>query len=171
MPVTSKLTTAMALVIASATPALAQQQPAAPVPEQMPFDIPYGVSITVERAKEVAAAAEAEAKKHNWKMAIAVVDPSGDLVYFWKMDGTQVASVRISEEKARAAARFRRETKVFFDTVEGGHSFIMSLPGVVASAGGIPLIAGGKLIGAIGCSGGLGLQDAATCKAGADTVK
>jgi uncharacterized protein GlcG (DUF336 family) len=153
--------------------AIAQQQPAAPaaVPEQMPFDIPYGTSITLEHAMKVAAAAEAEAKKHNWKMNIAVVGPSGDLVYFQRMDGAQIASVQISQDKAHAAATFRRPTKAFFDAVEGGHVYIAFLHGVVPSEGGFPLVEGGKLIGAIGCSGGTGAQDGVTCKAGADTVK
>lgn len=149
------------------------QQPAAPaaVPEQMPFDIPYGTPITLEHAMKIAAAAEAEAKKHNWKMNIAVVGPSGDLVYFQRMDGAQIASVQISQDKAHAAATFRRPTKAFFDAVEGGHVYIAFLRGVVPSEGGFPLVEGGKLIGAIGCSGGTGAQDGVTCKAGADTVK
>lgn len=150
----------------------AQQAPApAPVPEQMPFDIPYGAPITLEHAKSVAAAAEAEAKKHNWKMAISVVDPSGGLVYFQKIDGTQNASVAISQEKAHAAATFRRPTKVFQDGIDGGHPYLLSLRGVVGSEGGIPLVENGKLIGAIGCSGGTSPQDGVACKAGADTVK
>ncbi len=157
------------LVIAAAlaAPAGAQQQ----VPEQMPFDIPYGPAITLEHARQVLAAAEAEAKKHNWKLNIAVVGPAGDLIAFARMDGAQLASVEISQDKARAAARFRRPTKVFFDAVEGGHPYIMALRGVVPSDGGFPLIEGGKLIGAIGCSGATGAQDGVVCKAGADTVK
>ena len=153
--------------------ALAQQPPAAPapVPEQMPFDIPYGTPIALEQAMKVAAAAEAEAKKHNWKMNIAVVGPGGELKYFVRMDDAQLASVQISQDKARAAATFRRPTKAFFDAVESGHGYIAFLHGVVPSEGGIPLVEGGKLIGAIGCSGGTGAQDGVTCKAGADTVK
>ena len=150
------------------------QQPAPPaqVPEQMPFDIPYGTTITLERAKPLIAAAQAEAKKHDWKLAIAVVDPAGDLVAFEKMDGTQLASVKISQGKALTAARFRRETRVFFNAMETGHPYIASLdPTLIASPGGFPLVEGGKLIGAIGCSGGTGDQDAVACKAGADLVK
>jgi glc operon protein GlcG len=166
----------LGLSTALAGVAFAQQPPAAPaapaaVPEQMPFDIPYGMPIGLEQAKHVLAAAEAEAKKHNWKMNIAVVGPAGELVYFEKMDGAQIASVQISQDKARAAATFRRPTKAFFDAVEGGHGYIAFLHGVVPSEGGIPLVEGGKLIGAIGCSGGTGAQDGVTCKAGADTVK
>src|SRR5258707_6295420 len=81
-------------------------------PDATPFDIPYGVSIGLERAKQVMAAAEAEAKKRNWKMNIAVVDTNGDLVHFSRMEGAQVASVTISQGKARTSARFRRETRV-----------------------------------------------------------
>ncbi len=149
--------------------ALAQEQPA--VPEQMPFDIPYGMPITLAHAKQLVAAAEAEAKKHNWKMNIAVVGPAGELIYFEKMDGAQNASIAIAQHKARAAATFRRETKLFEKGVDGGHPYLMTLDGVVASEGGFPLVQGGKLIGAIGCSGGLGTQDGATCKAGAELVK
>src|SRR5579863_1899149 len=153
---------ALAMAAASAaTPAGAQ------VPEQMPFDIPYGESLTLEQANQLLAAAEAEAKKHNWKMNIAVVGPSGDLIAFARMDGAQYASIEISQDKARAAARFRRPTKAFFDAVEGGHAYIMALRGVVPSEGGFPLVAGGKLVGAIGCSGATGAQDGVTCKAAA----
>jgi uncharacterized protein GlcG (DUF336 family) len=163
--------TGIAFAAAITAGAAAQQQPQAPVPEQMPFDIPYGQAITLEHARKVAEAARAEAMKHNWKMNIAVVGPGGDLKYFERMDDAQLASVDISQDKARAAARFRRPTKAFFDAVESGHPFIMGLRGVVPSEGGFPLVEGGKLIGAIGCSGGTGAQDGVTCKAGADTVK
>ena len=150
------------------------QQPALPagVPEIMPFDIPYGPTITLERARQLIAAAEAEAKKHDWKLAIAVVDPAGDLVAFGKMDGTQLASTLISQGKARTAARFRRESRVFFNAMETGHPYVGTLDHtLVASPGGFPLVEGGKLIGAIGCSGGTGDQDAVACKVGADMVK
>lgn len=175
-----KALTGIALAAGLAVAASAQQPatppaaaPAAPaaVPEQMPFDIPYGPSIGLVQAKHLAELAEAEAKKHNWKMNIAVVGPSGDLIYFIRMDGAQLASIDISQDKARAAARFRRVTKAFFDAVESGHPFIMGLRGVVPSEGGFPLVEGGKLVGAVGCSGGTGAQDGVTCKAAADTVK
>jgi glc operon protein GlcG len=163
------LITAFVCLAGLAGSALAQQAPA--VPEQMPFDIPYGTPITLEHAKRIVAVAEAEAKKHNWKMNISVVGPAGELIYFEKMDGAQNASIDISQHKARAAATFRRETKVFEDAVDGGHPYVLSLDGVIASQGGFPLVQAGKVIGAIGCSGGLGSQDAVTCKAGADMVK
>jgi glc operon protein GlcG len=150
------------------------QQPALPagVPEKMPFDIPYGPTITLEHAKQVIAAAEAEAKRHDWKLAISAVDPNGDLVAFNKMDGTQLASGLISQGKARTAARFRRETRLFFAMMETGHPYVETLdPTLVSSPGGFPLVEGGKLIGAIGCGGATGDQDAVACKVGADLVK
>jgi glc operon protein GlcG len=168
-------------VTAMSMPAAAQNaaSPAAPpspsaggTPDAMPFDIPYGVPIGLERARDVLAAAEAEAKKRNWKMNIAVVDTHGELVHFVRMDGAQLASVPISMGKARTAARFRRESRAFYNAYETGHPYVSTLdPTLVASPGGFPLVEGGKLIGAIGCSGGTGDQDAATCKAGADLVK
>ena len=141
-------------------------------PDAMPFDIPYGVSIGLDRAKQVTAAAEAEAKKRNWKMNISVVDTNGELVQFERMEGAQIASGPISVGKARTAARFRRESRAFYNAYETGHPYAGTLdPGLVASPGGFPLVEGGKLIGAVGCSGGTGDQDAATCKAGAELVK
>ena len=143
----------------------------APIPDAIPFDIPYGMPIALERAKRAAEAAVAEAKKRNWKMAIAIVNPSGDLVYFEKMDDTQLASIDISQAKAKSAAIFRRPSKAFFDVIESGHPYVMTLKGMVGSEGGIPLIESGKVIGAIGVSGGTGAQDGVVAKAGADTVK
>jgi uncharacterized protein GlcG (DUF336 family) len=142
------------------------------VPEKMPFDIPYGMSIGLDKAKELMAAAEAEAKKHNWKMNIAVVDTNGDPVMFERMEGAQIASGAISIGKARTAARYRRESRLFFNAYESGHTYVSTLdPTLIASPGGFPLVENGKLIGAIGCSGGTGEQDAVTCKVGADLVK
>jgi glc operon protein GlcG len=156
----------------NAAPAAAPPPPSAGgTPEAMPFDIPYGMPIGLDRAKDVLAAAEAEAKKRNWKMNIAVVDTHGELVYFARMDGAQFASGSISIGKARTAARFRRESRTFYNASETGHPYVSTLdPTLVASPGGFPLVDDGKLIGAIGCSGGTGDQDAATCKAGADIV-
>jgi glc operon protein GlcG len=156
----------------SSTFAQTAQPSAGGTPDAMPFDIPYGQSIGLERAKQVLGAAEAEAKKRNWKMNIAVVDTNGELVHFSRMEGAQIASGSISIGKARTSARFRRESRLFFNAFETGHGYVATLdPTLVASPGGFPLIEGGKLIGAIGCSGGTGDQDAATCKAGADLVK
>src|ERR1700721_707521 len=154
-------------------PATPPAQPSAGgTPDAIPFDIPYGVSIGLERAKQVMAAAEAEAKKRNWKMNIAVVDTNGELVHFSRMEGAQIASVTISQGKARTAARFRRESRAFYNVYETGHAYVGTLdPTLVASPGGFPLVEGGKLIGAVGCSGGTGDQDAAVCKVGAEVVK
>ena len=155
------------------TPAAPPAQPSAGgTPDAMPFDIPYGQSIGLERAKQVMAAAEAEAKKRNWKMNIAVVDTNGELVHFSRMEGAQIASGTISIGKARTAARFRRESRLFYNAYEAGHAYTGTLdPTLVASPGGFPLVEGGKLIGAVGCSGGTGDQDAAVCKVGAEVVK
>ncbi len=161
-------------------PAPATTAPAAPAsppsaggtPDKMPFDIPYGTSIGLEQAKQLMAAAEAESKKRGWKMNIAIVDTNGEPVLFERMEGAQIASGDISIKKARTAARFRRETRLFFNAFETGHTFIATLdPTVTASPGGFPLVEGGKLIGGIGCSGGTGDQDALICKVGADLVK
>jgi uncharacterized protein GlcG (DUF336 family) len=168
---------AMGSLAMAQTPAPAPATPpAAPsaggTPDKMPFDIPYGQSIGLEKAKQVMAAAEAEAKNKNWKMNIAVVDTNGELVHFERMEGAQIASVTISINKARTAARYRRESRAFFNAFETGHGYVATLdPTLVASPGGFPLVEGGKLIGAIGCSGGTGDQDAAICKVGADLVK
>ncbi len=155
------------------TPAPAPANPpSGGTPDAMPFDIPYGMSIGLEKAKQVMAAAEAEAKKRNWKMNIAVVDTNGEPVMFARMEGAQIASGAISINKARTAARFRRETRLFYNAYEGGHSYPGTLdPTLTASPGGFPLVEGGKLIGAIGCSGGTGDQDAAICKVGAELIK
>jgi uncharacterized protein GlcG (DUF336 family) len=180
-----RLIVAMALAVSAMavmnSPTLAQTPaPATPpaqpssggTPDAMPFDIPYGVSIGLERAKQVMAAAEAEAKKRNWKMNIAVVDTNGELVHFSRMEGAQIASGSISVGKARTSARFRRESRAFYNAYETGHPYVSTLdPTLVASPGGFPLVEAGKLIGAVGCSGGTGDQDAAVCKAGADVVK
>ena len=157
-----------ALVFGSAGHA---QQPApAPAPAPPPA---YGEPVTLDVAKKAAEAAMAEAKKNNWFMAIAVVSPSGDLVFFQKMDNTQYGSIKIAQHKARAAAIFRRPTKGFEDRVASGGVGValVTLDDVIASEGGIPLIVGGKLIGAIGCSGGTGQQDGQSCQAGADALK
>jgi glc operon protein GlcG len=134
---------------------------------------PYGASITGENAKKVAAAALAEARKNNWNMAAAVVDPAGDLVYFEKLDGTQAASVNIAVEKARSSARFKRPTKALQDVVAaGGEGLrILGLPGAVPVDGGVPILMDGKIIGAIGMSGGTSAQDGQCAAVGAAAVK
>jgi glc operon protein GlcG len=141
------------------------------VPDKMPFNIPFGTPITMDRAQGLIQAAVAEASKRGWAMNVAVVDPNGDLVAFGRMDGAALASVAISQHKARTAARFRRPTHAFEDAVQKfGFNYILTLDDVIASRGGIPLVDGGKIIGAIGCSGGTGSQDEATCTAAANTI-
>ena len=144
--------------------AWSQQPPTPPLPPTTS----YGTPLTLEQAKKAADAAEAEAKKRNMNMAIAVVEPSGDLVYFRRMDGTQYASIKIAQDKAVSAAIFRRSSKDFFDRVAKGDLSPMSLRGAVASAGGIPIVVNGKIIGAIGVSGG---ADDPIAQAGANAVK
>ncbi len=140
------------------------------IPDKMPFDVPYGAPIGLDRAQSVIAAAVAEAKSHNWKMNVAVVDSGGNLVAFARMDGAQLASVAIAEHKARAAVTFRRETKLFESGMQSGLVYQLSLDGVIGSRGGIPLVEDGKMIGAIGASGGTGSQDEVSSKAGAATI-
>jgi glc operon protein GlcG len=159
---------------AQQAPAPATSPPPNPldaVPDKMPFDIPYGTPISLERAEAAIAATAAEAKKHDWKLNIAVVDSGGNLVAFERMDGAQLASIEIAQHKARAAANFRRETKAFENAIQINNShYITTIDGVIASRGGIPLVDGGKLIGAIGCSGGTGSQDEVACKVGVATI-
>ena len=158
-------------------PLQAQTPPAAPpaaggTADGIPFDVPYGADISLETARKLIAAVEAEAAKHRWKMSIAVVDTHGELVSYARMEGAQYASGSVAQGKARTSARFRRESRAFYNAFETGHPYVATLdPTLVASPGGYPLIENGKLIGAIGCSGGTGDQDAASCKAGAELVK
>jgi uncharacterized protein GlcG (DUF336 family) len=141
--VVAKILGAMLFAVAGLASALAQ----APSP--------YGPPISLENAKKAAAPALAEAAKNNWAMAVAIVDPAGNLVYFEKMDNTQQGSVNFSMDKARSAALFKRPTQVFQDSL----------------AGGIPLLMDGKIVGAIGVSGATSAQDAQCAKAGADALK
>jgi glc operon protein GlcG len=134
---------------------------------------PYGMSINAENAKKAAATALAEARKNNWTMAAAIVDTAGDLVYFEKLDGTQAASVNIAVDKARSAARFKRPTKALQDVLAAGGEGLrlLALQGAVPVEGGLPLLMDGKIVGAIGLSGGTSQQDGQCAKAGADSVK
>jgi glc operon protein GlcG len=125
-------------------------------------------------AGEAGPAALAEAKKNNWRMAVAIVDPGGFLVYFEKLDGTQNASIPLAQAKARTSALFRRPSKAFADQFTAGNTGFMSFPNEarpIASEGGIPIVVNGKLIGAIGASGGTGQQDGMVATAGATAVK
>jgi glc operon protein GlcG len=141
------------------------------VPDKIPFDTPYGPPISLDRAQAVIHASVTEAKERNWKMNVAVVDSGGNLVAFQRMDGAMLASIQIAEHKARAAATFRRETKVFEDGINLMHlNYLLAFDGIIASRGGIPLIEQGVIIGAIGCSGGTDSQDEIVSKAGAAVI-
>ena len=148
-----------------------QANPLDVVPEKMPFSTPYGAPISLARAQAAIAAAMAEAEKRGWALNLAVVDSGANLVAFARMDGAQLASIPISEHKARASVKFRRPTKAFEEGVQTkDYKYVLSLDDIIASRGGIPLIDDGKLIGAIGCSGGTGSQDEAACMVGAATI-
>jgi len=133
---------------------------------------PYGLPIALEAAKKVAASALAEAVKNNWTMAVAVVDGAGDLVYFEKMDATQVGSVTVAVDKARSAARFKRPTKAFQDVLAAGGDGlrVFGISGAVPVEGGVPIVSGGKIVGAIGVSGGTSPQDGQCARAGVDAI-
>lgn len=165
----------VSLVLVLLAAGASHAQPANPrdaIPEKMPFDVPYGAPVSLERADAVLTAALAESKARNWKMNCAVVDSGASLVSFKRMDGAQLASIDISLHKARTAAKYRRETKAFESGVqEGGMTYLLTLDDVIASRGGILLIDGGKIAGAIGCSGGTGSQDEVVAKAGVAAFK
>jgi uncharacterized protein GlcG (DUF336 family) len=133
----------------------------------------YGPSITLENAKKAAVPALAEAARNHWTMAIAIVDPSGNLVYYEKMDNTQLGSADVAIDKARSAARFKRPTKAFQDAVAAGGAEIrfLSIHGMVPLEGGLPLLMDGKIVGAIGVSGGTSAQDAQCAQAGVDSLQ
>ena len=126
----------------------------------------YGAAVNAAGAKDIAAGAIAECQKNSWNVAVAVVDNHGFLVYFERMDNTQTASMDIAIGKARAAATYRRPTRVFMETINKGGPATATLPGVFASPGGIPIIVDGKVTGAIGVSGVTGDQDEQCAKAG-----
>ncbi len=150
---------------------LAASNPLDAIPDEMPFDVPYGRPISLYQAQAVIQAAVTEAKKRNWKMNIAVADSGGNLVAFQRMDGAMLASIPIAQHKARAAVTFRRPTKVFEDGVNLMHlNYLLAFDGVICSRGGIPLIDQGDIIGAIGCSGGADSQDEVVSKAGAAVI-
>jgi glc operon protein GlcG len=151
------------------------QQPAPPnldtIPEKMPFSNLYGAPIGAERAESLIQAATAEATKKGWPMNIAVVDSGANLVAFLRMDGALLGSIAVSQHKARASVKFRRPTRALEDAVQKfDFKYLLSLDDVIASRGGIPLIEDGKIIGAIGCSGGTGSQDEAVCTAAAAII-
>jgi uncharacterized protein GlcG (DUF336 family) len=156
---------------ASRAPEPAETNPLDFVPDTIPFDVPYGPPISLDRALAVIAAVVAESRKRDWKMNAAVVDSGGNLVAFQRMDGAMLASIQIAEHKARAAATFRRPTKIFEDGINLMHlNYLLAFDGVIASRGGIPLIEKGAIIGAIGVSGGTDSQDGIVSEAGAAII-
>lgn len=130
----------------------------------------YGSSISLEQARKAATAALAEAAKNNWNMAVAVVDPSGNLVYYEKMDNTQLGSATVAIDKARTAALFKRPTKALQDALAAGGDGlrVLKLSGATPIEGGIPILLEGKIVGAIGVSGATSAQDGQCAKAGAE---
>lgn len=153
---------AILTILLSAATAKAQQMPN-----------PYGPPISLENAKKAAAAAIAEAHKNNWKMALAIVDPNGTLVYYEKIDNTQIGSSVVAISKARSSALFKRPTKAFEDQVSKGGEGLryLGLEGAVPLEGGVPIVMDGKIVGAIGMSGGSSAQDAQCAQIGADALK
>lgn len=141
---------------AIATTAIAAEQPR---PD-------YGLDITIEVAKKIAAGAVAECRANKWNVAVAIVNTHGSLVYYERMDNTQSASARVSVDKASAAAMYRRTTREFAEAIAKHGPAMMTLPGVIASPGGVPIMSSGKVIGGIGVSGVTGDQDEQCAKAG-----
>ena len=141
------------------------------IPEKLPFGQPYGAPISLQRAEDAIKAAMAEATTRGWPLNIAVVDSGANLIAFARMDGAQLASIAVSEHKARASVKFRRPTRVYEDAVQkSDYKYLLTLDDLIASRGGIQLVEDGKIIGAIGCSGGTGSQDEVVCTAGAATI-
>ncbi len=126
--------------------------------------------LTLDGAKKVAAAAETEAKKNNWNVVIAVVDDGGHLIYLQRIDGTQTGSIDVAIQKARTAQAFKRPTKVFEDAIAGGRNALIALHGALPLEGGLPIMVGGQLVGAIGVSGVKSTEDGQIAKAGADSL-
>ena len=126
--------------------------------------------LTLDGAKKIAAAAEAEAKKNNWNVVIAVVDDGGHLIYLQRIDGTQTGSIDVAIQKARTAQAFKRPTKVFEDAIAGGRNALIALHGALPLEGGLPIMVGGQLVGAIGVSGVKSTEDGQIAKAGADSL-
>ena len=126
----------------------------------------YGPDITIEAAKKIAAGVVAECTKNKWNVAVAIVNTHGSLVYYERMNNTQSASARIAVDKASAAAMYRRPTRAFVDAIAKTGPAVMTLPGVVASPGGVPIMSGGRVIGGVGVSGVTGDQDEQCAKAG-----
>ena len=138
---------------------------------QAPVRPPYGTAINLETARKAAAAGAAEAKKNNWNVAIAIVDNHGMLIYYEMADDTQTSSAVIAIEKARTSAMYRRPSKELEDNIMAGRNAVLGLPGATPVEGGLPIVVGGKMIGAIGVSGVTSPQDGVVARAGADALK
>jgi glc operon protein GlcG len=159
-----------ALTLAPAAP-FAQQPPAQPPAPGVPRP-DYGAAISNEQAKAVAAAAIAEARKGGLRIAVTIVGPAGELVYFERMDGAQLASTELSRAKARTAVMFRIPSKAFFDNYRNGNLTYLTFPEPpIASEGGVPILLGGKIVGAIGISGGTSEQDGVVANTAANAAK
>lgn len=154
---------ATVLLSAAALVATAQTPP--------PKPLSYGPAVGVEQARKIAASAVAEAAKNGWAMSIAITNTAGDLVYFEKMDDCQTGSIQVSINKSRSAAMFKRPTKAFNEALAAGNTYILALTNASPIEGGFPLVADGKIIGAIGVSGGTGAQDSATATAGLTALR
>ena len=150
--------------------ALAQQ--GAPPPQASTATLPYGPPITLDQAKRVMAAAELEAAKNSWQVAITILDSGGNLVMFHKIDNTQLSSVTVSEGKARTSLEFKRASKALDDAIAAGGAGmrLLALKDITPLEGGMPVVLGGRIIGAIGVSGALSAQDAQVAKTGADAL-
>lgn len=166
----------LAGALLAATDGRAQQQPTAAnppeaVPEKMPFNTPYGAPVSLTQAQSAIQAAIEEANKRGWPINVAVLDSGANLVAFARMDGAQIGSIAVAQHKARTAVKFRRPTRFFEERIaKANANNLLSIDDVIASAGGIPLVAQGKLIGAIGCSGATSAQDEIVCQAGAAAI-
>ena len=153
-------------------PALAQQQSASPPAPVSTATLPYGPPVTLDQAKRAMAAAELEAVKNSWQVAISILDSGGNLVIFHKIDNTQLSAVEAAEGKARTALQFKRASKALDDAIAAGGAGLrlLAVKDITPLEGGLPILIDGKIIGAIGVSGALSSQDAQVAKAGADAL-
>lgn len=126
--------------------------------------------LSLAAARKAVAAAEVEARKNGWKVSIAVVDATGDLLAFARIDDAPITSVAVSQGKARTAARFRRPTKALDSVITAGRTALLAFEGIVPVEGGVPIVVGGRVVGAVGVSGATSAQDAQCAQAGAATV-
>lgn len=158
---TRLLATAAAALFLSVAPLAAQQTPP-----------PYGAPVTLEVAKKIMAAAEAEAAKNNWQMAITIIDSGGHMVMMQKFDNTQLASISASESKAQTSLAFKLPSKALEDAISAGGAGtrLLALKNIAPFDGGLPIVIDGKIVGAIGVSGGLSSQDAQVARAGLTAV-